>query len=113
MSREIDNFYLQLTLINDEKEKLIEFLENNNIIYEEYQSGWRIYLEEEAEFFLDNHLCDCYSGNELTAIIMNHKTSLASEFSYCDSFDCDIFDELARDYCYENIEKYKEMIDGE
>ena len=113
MPRGIDNFYLQLTLINDEKEKLLNFLKENDMIHEIYPSAWYAYLEEEAECQLENHLYDCYTDNEINAIISNHKEKLAEEFYACDHYDDDTWYEITSDYCYENIEKYKEMIDGE
>ena len=109
----IDDFYLRFTLINNEYELLIKFLEENNIIYEKFTSAFNAFIQEEAEVALENHLYDCLDDNALQATIMNHKEALGDEFANDDYFiNTDLEYEITGDYCYENIPAYREMIDN-
>ena len=52
----METMTLELILVNDEKEKLLKFLEENCICYERYGSSYSAFLEEEARCQLENFL---------------------------------------------------------
>jgi hypothetical protein len=99
----METMTLELILVNDDKEKLLKFLEENCICYERYGSSYSAYLREEARFQLENFLYDYAEGDDLDALIRQHTPGLADALGYSDYLiDNDVMCDIVSDYCSEN-----------
>ena len=99
----METMTLELILFNDDKEKLLKFLEENRICYERYGSSYSAYLEEEARCQLENSLYDYANGDELDTLIRQHAPGLADAFANNDYLiDSDVLFDIVSDYCSEN-----------
>ena len=99
----METMTLELILVNDDKEKLLKFLEENRICYERYGSSYSAYLEEEARCQLENSLYDYANGDELDILIRQHAPGLADAFANNDYLiDSDVLFDIVSDYCSEN-----------
>jgi hypothetical protein len=99
----METMTLELILVNDDKEKLLKFLEENRICYERYGSSYSAFLEEEARCQLENFLYDYVKGDELDALIRQHAPGLADAIGNSDYvIDCDVMCDIVSDYCNEN-----------
>jgi hypothetical protein len=98
----METMTLELILVNDDKEKLLKFLEENRICYERYGSSYSAYLEEEARFQLENFLYDYAEGDDLDALIRQHTPGLADALGYSDYLiNNDVMCDIVLDYCNE------------
>ena len=99
----METMTLELILVNDDKEKLLKFLEENRICYERYGSSYSAYLEEEARCQLENFLYDYVDRDELDALVMQHAPGLADAIGNNDYLkDGDVLYDIVSDYCSEN-----------
>lgn len=99
----METMTLELVLVNDDKEKLLKFLEENCICYERYGSSYSAFLEEEARCQLENSLCDYVNGDELDTLIRQHAPGLADAIGNSDYvIDNDVLFDIISDYCSEN-----------
>lgn len=99
----METMTLELILVNDDKEKLLKFLEENRICYERYGSSYSAYLEEEARCQLENFLYDYVDSDELDTLIMQHASGLADAIGN-DNYviNSDVLCDIVLDYCSEN-----------
>lgn len=99
----METMTLELILVNDDKEKLLKFLEEKCICYERYGSSYSAYLEEEARCQLENFLYDYAEGDELDALIRQHASGLADALGDSDYLmNGDELYDIVSDYCSEN-----------
>lgn len=99
----METMTLELILVNDDKEKLLKFLEENCICYERYGSSYAAFLEEEARCQLENSLYDYANGDELDILIRQHAPGLANAIGNSDYvIDSDVLFDIVSDYCSEN-----------
>lgn len=99
----METMTLELILVNDDKEKLLKFLEENCICYEKYVSSYYAFLEEEARYQLENFLYDYVNNDELDTLIRQHASRLADAIRYNDYvIDGNVLCDIVSDYCSEN-----------
>ena len=99
----METMTLELILVNDDKEKLLKFLEENRICYERYGSSYSAYLEEEARCQLENFLYDYVDSDELDALVMQYAPGLADAIGNNDYvINNDVLYDIVSDYCSEN-----------
>lgn len=98
----METMTLELILVNDDKEKLLKFLEENRICYEKYGSSYSAYLEEEARCQLENFLYDYVDNDELDALVMRYAPGLADAIGNNDYvINNDVMCDIVLDYCNE------------
>ena len=98
----METMTLELILVNDDKEKLLKFLEENRICYERYGSSYSAYLEEEARCQLENFLYDYVDRDELDALVMQYAPGLADAIGNNDYvINNDVMYDIVLDYCNE------------
>lgn len=99
----METMTMEFILVNDDKEKLLKFLEENHICYERYGSSYSAFLVEEARCRLENCLYDYVEGDELDELINIHACQLADRYSYIDELvDSEYIWDVTCDYCSEN-----------
>lgn len=98
----METMTLELILVNDDKEKLLKFLEENRICYERYGSSYSAYLEEEARCQLENFLYDYVDRDELDELVMRYAPGLADAIGNNDYvINNDVMYDIVLDYCNE------------
>ena len=99
----MEHLTLELVLVNDDKEKLIKFLEENHICYEKHGSSYAAYLVEEAYCQLENSLYDHVGKDELDALARYYAPDLADALANSDYLiDNDVLFDIVSDFCTEN-----------
>ena len=99
----METMTLELILVNDDKEKLLKFLEENCICYEKHVSSYYAFIEEEARYQLENFLYDYVDSDELNTLIMQHASRLADAIGNDDYvINNDVICDIVSDYCTEN-----------
>lgn len=97
--------YLNIDLKSVEKEEVREVLKNIGVVFEEFDSSLEMFLEEEAEFRLENLLDDCKDDDsfllEEDIELLNKEEErkivvrdIASEYFDSEIFDYDMLDNI-------------------
>ena len=97
--------YLNIDLKNVKKEEVREVLKNIGVAFEEFNSSLEMFLEEEAEFRLENLLDDCKDDDsfliEEDIKLLNKEEErkivvrdIASEYFDSEIFDYDMLDNI-------------------